>query len=286
MRPSWDAALAAADIAAFGVTHLNASDDAVQQLLAQSEAVIPYPTLRFVGYAAFNPALGDLLPRADRRGLKLVGLYGTSEIQALFARQPEDAPANERMLGGGLPVSREAKVRVRDPDTGRVLAHGEAGELEFFAPGSRMVEYFGNPEATAAALAEDGWYRSGDLGTTSADGRFTYIARMGDSLRLGGFLVSPAEIEEVVQQVPCVDGCQVVGTTHEGQSRAVAFVTLKPGAVLDEAAALAHVGAQLARYKVPARVFALDAFPVTTGSNGTKIQKSRLREMAAERLAR
>ena len=285
MRPVWDAELSAADIAAFGVTHLNASDDAVQQLLEQSRAEIPYPSVRFIGYAAFNPALGDLVDRAGARGLRLVGLYGTSEIQALFARQPEHAPASERMQGGGFPVSREARVRVRDPDTGRVLAHGEAGELEFFAPGSRMLEYFGNPEATAAAITPDGWYRSGDLGTTSADGRFTYVARMGDSLRLGGFLVSPAEIEEVVQQVPGVDGCQVVGVTHEGQPRAIAFVTLKPGGRLDERAALSHVGARLARYKVPARVFALDAFPVTTGSNGTKIQKGRLREMAAERLS-
>ncbi len=105
MRPAWDAALAAADIAAFGVTHLNASDDAVQQLLAQSHADIAYPGVRFIGYAAFNPALGDLVERADARGLKLVGLYGTSEIQALFARQPEAAPASERMQGGGLPVS-------------------------------------------------------------------------------------------------------------------------------------------------------------------------------------
>lgn len=284
MRPAWNAAEAAADISTFGVTHLNASDDAVHQLLAQSDAPVPFPTVRFIGYAAFNPALADLVERAGARGLKLVGLYGTSEIQALFARQPEDAPAIERMQGGGRPVSAEARVRVRDPDTGRVLAHGEAGELEFLAPRSRMVEYFGNPEATAAAITPDGWYRSGDLGTTSADGRFTYVARMGDSLRLGGFLVSPAEIEEVVQQVPGVDGCQVIGATHEGQSRAVAFVTLAPGAVLDEVAALAHVGSRLARYKVPARVFPLEAFPVTQGANGVKIQKAKLREMAQERL--
>ena len=280
MTPSWDAVEALRQVDTHGVTHLNATDDAISQLLAATPRTPILPSVEFVGYAAFNPALDDIVPRADARGLKLVGLYGISEIQALFARQDENAPLADRMLAGGRPVNAASRVRARDPETGRVLPHGESGELEFLAPNSRMVGYFGDPAATAAALTEDGWYRSGDLGYTQADGRFVYLTRMGDSLRLGGFLVSPLEIEGVVQEVEGVEACQVVGVTDGKALKPVGFVTLKPGAALDEAAVLTHVSARLARYKVPVRLFAIDAFPVTEGTNATKIQKHKLRDLA------
>lgn len=283
MMPAWDAQLAAELIERHRATHLNATDDAIDQLLALDPRTPAFPTLRFVGYAAFNPALADIVERADARGLRLVGLYGISEIQALFSRQSETAPLAERRLAGGRPVSADARVRARDPGSGVVLPHGEAGELEFLCP-SRMVGYFGNPEATAEAVDAEGWYRSGDLGYTTADGRFVFLTRLGDSLRLGGFLTSPGEIEACVQEVPGIDGCQVVGVTTGGALRPVAFVTLREGLRLDEATVMAHVAARLARYKVPVRVFAIDAFPVTEGTNATKIQKHRLRDLALERL--
>jgi fatty-acyl-CoA synthase len=184
------------------------------------------------------------------------------------------------MLAGGLPVSAQARVRVRDPESGALLAHGSSGELEFFAPSSRMAVYHGNPDATAAAFTADGYYRSGDLGTTSADGRFVFLTRMGDALRLGGFLVSPAEIESVVQEAPGIAACQVVGVARAEGLVPVAFVILQARVALDEAAVIAHVASRLARYKVPRRVLPIDAFPVTPGANATKIQKGKLREMA------
>ena len=285
MTPAWDAKEALRQIDAHRVTHFNATDDAVAQLLDQTRRTPVLPTVRFVGYAAFNPAQDDIVARADARGLKLVGLYGISEIQALFARQDENASLEDRMLAGGRPVNAAAQVRARDPDTGRILPHGESGELEFLAPGSRMVEYFGNPEATAGALTADGWYGSGDLGYTQEGGRFVYLTRMGDSLRLGGFLVSPFEIEGVVQEVEGIEGCQVVGVTEGNSLKAVGFVTLKAGCSLNEAAAIRHVAAKLAKYKVPVRLFPIEAFPVTEGTNATKIQKHKLRELAQAKLA-
>jgi len=284
MMPAWDPEFGARQIDAHRVTHLNGTDDAIAQLLAQNGRTPAYPTLRFAGYAAFNPAQADIVERADARGLKVVGLYGISEIQALFARQCEHAPLAMRRLPGGLPVSADARVRACDPETGRVLPHEEAGELQFLAPGSRMVGYFGDASATREAIVDGGWYRSGDLGYTCADGRFVFLARIGDSLRLGGFLVNPLEIEACVQQVAGVGGCQVVGVQAAGGLRPVAFVTLTEGASLDEAAVIAHVAARLARYKVPLRVFPIDAFPVTEGTNATKVQKHRLRERAQRRL--
>lgn len=280
MTPAWNAEQAARDIVAYRVTHANGTDDAISQLLAQSDAERPFPTVRFMGYAAFNPARGDVVAHAEARGLKLVGLYGASEIQALFSRQDENAPTAERALAGGLPVSALARVRARDPESGRVLPHGEPGELEFLAPASRMLGYHDDPAATLAAFTDDQYYKSGDLGFSKPDGRFVYLTRIGDSLRLGGFLVSPAEIEAVVQEVPGIAACQVVGVPRAGGLVAVAFVVLEKGASLDEQGVIGHVAARLARYKVPQRVLPIDAFPVTPGANATKIQKGKLRETA------
>jgi fatty-acyl-CoA synthase len=277
MAPAWDAEQAAREFVAHRITHCNGTDEACAQLI---DCGADFSNIRFFGYAAFNPAHADIVHRADAAGLKLVGLYGASEIQALFARQDEGAPAAERSLGGGRPVGAAARVRARDPTTGAVLAAGEPGELEFFAPSSRMVGYHGNPEATQEAITADGYYRSGDLGYTQAGGRFVYLTRMGDSLRLGGFLVSPAEIEAVVQEVPGIAACQVVAVSRAAGPVPVAFVLLQDGARLDESAVIAHAGSKLARYKVPARIVPVAAFPVTPGANATKIQKGKLREMA------
>jgi fatty-acyl-CoA synthase len=280
MTPAWNAEQAARDIVAYRVTHANGTDDAISQLLAQSDAERPFPTVRFMGYAAFNPVRGDVVAHAEARGLKLVGLYGASEIQALFSRQDENAPTAERALAGGLPVSALARVRARDPESGRVLPHGEPGELEFLAPASRMLGYHDDPAATLAAFTDDQYYKSGDLGFSKPDGRSVYLTRIGDSLRLGGFLVSPAEIEAVVQEVPGIAACQVVGVPRAGGLVAVAFVVLEKGASLDEQGVIGHVAARLARYKVPQRVLPIDSFPVTPGANATKIQKGKLRETA------
>jgi fatty-acyl-CoA synthase len=282
MYPSFDAVECANAVRRHGVTHANATDEMIAQMLAATPETPAFPSARFFGFAAFSPALVDLPARAQARGLKLVGLYGSSELQALLARQSEAAPLPERGVAGGHPVSEETRVRTRDPDTGSLLAHGAAGELEFMAP-SRMVGYFGDAAATRAAVTDDGWFRSGDLGYTSPEGRFTFIARLGDALRLSGFLVSPAEIEEVLQQHADVVMAQVVGVETAAGVKAVAFVIAKPG--FDEASVLAHCQARMARFKVPLRVRPLAEFPVTPGANATKIQKGKLRELARALLA-
>ncbi len=279
MYPSFDATESARAVQRHAITHTNATDEMISQMLAAVPQPQPFPSARFFGYAMFSPALAELPLQAEARGLKLVGLYGMSEVQALMARQSEAAPLAERMLGGGRPVAPDAQVRARDPASGEVLPHGTAGELEFRVP-SLMVGYFENEKANRDAFTGDGWFRSGDLGYTTADGRFVFIARLGDALRLAGFLVSPAEIEEVLQQHASVEAAQVVGVDTATGVKPVAFVIARAGAVFDEQALIAHCAARIARFKVPLRVCEIDAFPVTPGANATKIQKSKLREQA------
>ena len=279
MYPGFDANQAARAVQHHAITHTHATDDMIHQMLAAVSEPRPFPSVHFFGYAAFTPALADLPERAEARGLRLVGLYGMSEVQALMARQSESAPLPERAVAGGRMVAADSEVRARDPESGEVLAHGTAGELEFLVP-SRMVGYFENEEANRAATTDDGWFRSGDLGHTTADGRFVFIARLGDVLRLSGFLVSPAEIENVLQQHASVQAAQVVGVETAAGLRPVAFVIPAAGAVFDEPALIEHCAARIAKFKLPLRIFAIDAFPVTPGANATKIQKAKLRQQA------
>jgi fatty-acyl-CoA synthase len=265
------------------VTHANGGDDMLDRLLAARPEAHPFPALKFFGYAKFNPALDDLVTRAEARGVTACGLYGMSEVHALYALQPRELPAEERAKGGGELISPDAAVRICDPDTGRELPAGEHGEIELKGP-SLLLEYFGDAEATRAAF-RDGWFRTGDLGYLEGPRRFCYVTRIGDVLRLGGFLTSPQEIEAVLETHPAVQGAQVVGGTLGHEPVAVAFVVAESGQDLDEGALRDWCKARLAGYKVPRRFVRIDAFPTTPSANGTKIQRAKLRAMAAELLA-
>jgi len=284
MLPVFDDAEAARLIALPRVTPLNGAAEIFFRIMQAADCEgHSLASLRLCGYAAFASAQGTtLVAEGDKRGIKYVGLYGMSEVQALFARQPETGTPQQRALAGGRPVSPRAAFRVRDPESGKLLPPGEAGELELMGP-SRFAEYWGDADATAKVVTDDGFMRTGDLAYIGKDGGFVYLARMGDSLRLGGFLVNPAEIEAFIEQQPGVSGCQVVGVGGERGTQAVGFVTLKSGTSFDEQSLRTQCAHSMAKYKVPIRIFPLDEFPVTTGANGVKIQRAKLREMAEAR---
>jgi fatty-acyl-CoA synthase len=265
------------------VTNTNLTGTMIAELLARTESDdTAFSSIRFCGCGSGAP---DVIVPAAERGLRVAGVYGSSEVQALFSHHDAlAAPLAERALGGGWPASALARVRSRDVESGAVLPHGESGELEICAP-SQLIGYLGDPEATRAALTEDGYFRTGDLGYTLADGRFVFQARMGDVLRLSGFLVSPVQIEAVLAEHPSVAACQVVGAHSGGMVRPYAFVTCTAGAHFDEAALIEYARGRMARYKVPARIVRVDSFPTVQSANAIKVQKARLREMAQALIA-
>ena len=112
------------------------------------------------------------------------------------------------------------------------------------------------------------------------DGGFIFKGRSGDVLRLGGFLVDPAEIEAVLQRDGSVETAVVVEAATERGNKPVAFLRLREGAVLDEVALRERVGAALADFKIPARFVVVDQFPTAMSPNGEKIQRGKLKERA------
>ena len=150
-----------------------------------------FDSVRFSGFAAFHSTAAASIAAAEAAGLHPRGLYGSSEMQALVSI----AEGENRLLGGGVPVSREARLGMRSGG-GAALPPGASGELWIDAP-SRFIEYLENPAATERAINGDGMFRTGDLAHLDDEG-FVYEARLGDAMRLRGFLVSPEEIEVVI----------------------------------------------------------------------------------------
>lgn len=268
-----------------GVTHMIGMDAMYERMAAARPEKVPFPKLAPAPSFGANPPLASYLEFARHRGLPICAVYGMSEVCALFSFQPMDLPEAERVIGGGRPVHPETRVRVADPDSDAPLAVGAEGEIQIKSP-TLMLEYADNPEATAKAFTADGFLKTGDLGRMRADGTFVYLARMGDVLRLAGFLTNPIDIEKELEADPAIQEAQVVQTRVGTRDRAVAFVLLTGDAPFDEARALAHCRARLADFKVPVRVVPLEAFPVTESANAIKVRKTDLRKMADELVGR
>lgn len=266
------------------LTHLFGSDEMYWRILDAMSEDSRLESLKVCGFAAFQTGAEDLVRMSEARGIQLAGVYGSSEVQALFSIQSVREGEDQRYKGGGFPADPNAGLRVRDIESGKLLEPEQSGVLEICAEGN-FVGYFNNPEATAEAVDHDGFFCTGDIGYLRQDGSFIYQARAGDAIRLGGFLVNPAEIEDVLRDCPGIAEAQVIGADVDGKPACVAFVIADPDAEIDAEGIRAWLKNITAPFKVPARVWFLDAFPVTESANGTKIQRAKLRAIAAERVA-
>jgi fatty-acyl-CoA synthase len=272
------------------ITHMFGSDEMLRRLVEHTDET-PFPSLKTFGFASFSPRFIDLAKALIPRGIPMRGLYGSSEVMALFSLQQSDMPIEERALGGGYPAAGAlACVRARDPDSGDICAPGISGELEILSP-TLFKGYFNNPLATKEAFTKDGFFKTGDLGYVRADGSFVYQSRMGDTMRLGGFLVDPTEIEQILAEQPEIKSAQVVGIEIKGQLRPVAFVIASDpqsghtnSETSDPQVILNRLSKQLAAFKVPIHLWFIDAFPATASANGDKFQRVKLREMAQQKL--
>ena len=261
------------------ITAMNGSDDMFHRLLL-ADADLSH--LRIGGYAQFNTSLNDIVSRAEAKGATLTGLYGMSEVQALFSLRNPQLDSEGRSRAGGMLVSPRASARVVE---GELQLRGPSLFAGYLREGGDSVD----DELTTQyrVTDEDGvvWFKTGDLAEMDDGRTFHYISRLGDILRLGGFLVAPAEIAEALCSAPGVTDAQVVAVGLESGSRPVAFVIPEEGATIGEDEVIEHCRTRLARYKVPVRVVSIDEFPITDGPNGVKIRLTELRDRATELLS-
>jgi steroid-24-oyl-CoA synthetase len=157
-------------------------------------------------------------------------------------------------------ASATMQVQVRDPETDKVLPEGEVGEI-CVRGASCFLGYWRNPEATAKALDDDRWYRTGDFGVIR-EGYVHLEGRRQDLIIRGGENISPIEIENRLFEHPDVAEVAVIGADHPklGQE-VVAFVVPHAPGTLTEHDVKRWVAATLAGFKVPSRVEFRDQLP-------------------------
>ena len=216
-----------------------------------------------------------VLDAYEARGLSFTGGYGMTETSpGATSLQPRYSRA--KAGSAGLPHF-FTEVRVADPD-GAPLPVGEVGEVQVRGP-NVIAGYWGRPEATAAAFAAGGWFRSGDLGRLDEDGFLTIADRLKDMIISGGENVYPAEIERIILELDAVAAVAVVGVADPRWGEVPhAFVEVRPGHTLDDGAVAVHLAGRLARYKIPKRVVVVDELPRTASG---KIRKPDLRRERA-----
>jgi fatty-acyl-CoA synthase len=281
VQTAFDGEGAVALIEQHRVTHTTGADEMLRRILAAATPASRIGSLREAGFANFGGDPHALVQAADALGMRFFQTYGSSEVQALMCYPPAGAGVERRSLGGGVPVSPDISVRIRDTTTGGLVGEGQGeGEIEISGP-NVSVGYLNQPDATARSRTDDGYFRTGDLGRLEPGRDLVYLARLGDALRLGGFLVGPREIEAYLETLPGVAAAQVVGVRRERGDVAVAFVVGNGSRPLPEDELVSSCRADLAAFKVPRRVLVVDEFPMTRSANGDKIQRVRLRETAA-----
>lgn len=237
------------------------------------------------------PRIRDLLPAPE-----IHTAYGMSETTAsATCTLPEDPDArlldsNGRFkLSGpaGAPESDGfiAKYKVIDPATGGDLGPGETGELVVRGPVVTRA-YYKKPEETAAAFTPDGWLHTGDLGHIDAAGYVSLTGRLKETYRCGGEMVTPREIELVLEEHPGVEQALAVGIPDErmGDVGCACIVIAGTAAQPDPAELIALCAARLARFKVPRHILFITADDIPLTVTG-RPQKHLLAALARERLA-
>jgi long-chain acyl-CoA synthetase len=169
----------------------------------------------------------------------------------------------------------DTDARIMDQATGlEELPDGAVGELVIRGP-QVMKGYFNNPEETARAL-RGGWLYTGDLARRDRDGYFTIVDRKKDIIKTSGFLVFPAEVEEVLNKFPGVAEAAVIGVPDPERGEDIlAIVVPRPGVTLDKAAIQSHCQQYLGKQKRPRQIDIVSELPKNFLG---KIQRRRLRE--------
>jgi O-succinylbenzoic acid--CoA ligase len=226
-------------------TNVSVVPTMLRRLLDAGAPVAEYRTI-IVGGAPTHPALRR---RAEAAGARVVDAYGLSETWGGIVLDGEPLPEAEARL------SESSEVLLRGPMLMRGYRH--------------------HPADTAAAFTPDGWFRTGDLGEWSRDGRLRVVDRARDIVISGGVNVSPSAVEAVLAEHPDVGDVCVAGRPDaEWGERVVAYVVPRPGGRVPALDALREFARdRLAAAQLPRQVVAVDAIPRTAGG------KARRREL-------
>jgi long-chain acyl-CoA synthetase len=199
------------------------------------------------GFVAGSLCPPDVLEALDRRGTRILNLYGMTEISSACACRPDDPPQTRyQTVGRPLPGY---QMRVEESE---IQVHSEY----------LLGGYYGRPWGDAE-LTVDGWFRTGDLGRVDADGNLVIEGRAKEVVHVGGFNVFPAEVENFLLTHPKVAQAAVIGAPHPVLGEAVrAFIVPAAKQQLEPIEIVRFARAGIAGYKVPYGVQIVDELPL------------------------
>jgi fatty-acyl-CoA synthase len=208
-------------------------------------------------------AAQDVLKAALQLGAaEICNIYGATENYGNCCVTPHAWPLEMRAGCQGPPLP-GVQLRIRNPATGEGAGTGEVGEIE--VKGYLTTGYVGaSAEFNSAAFTADGYFRTGDLGSLRQDGALQFAGRSSEMIKRSGINVSPAEVEEILQQHPAVALAGVTGLADGARGELIiAYLAPKPGSIIETDAILAHCRTHLSSYKVPDRVYVREDLPLT-----------------------
>ncbi|MDY7038412.1 MAG: AMP-binding protein [Thermodesulfobacteriota bacterium] len=226
----------------------------------------------------------DLIVEANEKlGIECINAYGLVEASGLSTGVPAGDTPEHLTQTVGLPFP-SCELTIRDVDTNEEVPLGQEGEIctkEVF-PGSQWSKgYYKQPDLTEE-LFKDGWCHSGDLGVMDAEGYVRITGRAKEMFTVGGFNVSPPEIEKYLRNHPKIEDVAVAGIPDKRLGEiGAAFVRLEKGQTATTEEIIDFCKGQITDVKIPKHVFFVKEFPL---SHQFKVQKFKLREMAIKEL--
>ena len=206
---------------------------------------------------------------AEFPGAHFINAFGQTETAATITMLPPDAhvldgtdeenEAKLKRLGSiGKPLE-DVEVQIFDEDA-KPVALGEVGEIA--ARGARLMKGYWHQESATAETIRDGWLFTGDLGYEDDEGYIFLAGRAKDFIKRGGEMISPEEVEQVLQSHPSVDEAAIIGVNDvDWGERVRAIVVLKSGEVAEEDDIIEFCRQRLSSYKKPESVVFTDELP-------------------------
>ncbi len=207
--------------------------------------------------------------------------YGQTEASPACTMSKTTDSVEDRVNTVGGPIF-GVECKIVDPETGEDLPDNVDGE--FVARGYNIMKgYYKMPEATAAAIDDDGWLHTGDLARRLPNGYYKITGRIKDMIIRGGENIYPKEIEDFIYTHPKIKDVQVIGVPDKAYGEEImACVIVKEGETLTADEVKDYVLTHMAKHKVPRYVDFVTEFPMNAAG---KILKYKMREQAVEKLS-
>ena len=221
------------------------------------------------GAAALSPDVAEFIQQV---GFSCYEGYGLTETSPLVAANGWSGPGKSKLRCVGL-VANGVKVTIDTdawddpdrPDEGEIIVHGP----------NVMKGYWNNEEATNEAIDEEGFFKTGDIGTLNSDGFIKIVDRKKDMILVSGFNVYPNEIEDVVSLHSDIIEAACIGVDDEKTGEAVKLFVVKSNPNLSTDEVMDYCKDNFTGYKVPKHIEFIDELPK---SNVGKVLRRSLRE--------